>query len=86
MSSDHNLSNPGGYQVFVARTSDWLTARAAAHPTPRMVVMRCPRHSPFLDDSIVTVGFDKRSDRAKMGHGDSGLQAKVHLRNVIGHI
>jgi hypothetical protein len=80
MSSDHNLSNPGSYQVFVARTSDWLMARAAAHPTPGNGDYALPRHSPFLDDSIVTVGFDKRSDRTKMVMVISGCKRKVHLR------
>jgi hypothetical protein len=67
MSSDHNLSQSWGQlpSYFVARTSDWLMARAAAHPAPRVVVTRCPGTVLFLMTASSQWGFDKRSDRAK---------------------
>jgi hypothetical protein len=63
MSSDHNISNPGSYHLLVARTPDWLMARAAATENGGYALPQA--QSFFFDDNIITVGFDKRSDRAK---------------------
>jgi hypothetical protein len=41
-------------------------ARAAVDPTPRMVATRCPGTVLFLLITVITVGFDKRSGRARV--------------------
>ena len=57
MSSDHNISNPGSYHLLVARTPDWLMARAACNR--EWWLRAAPGTVLFLDDNIITVGFDK---------------------------